>query len=338
MPQIINLFLVIFGVIACGIGLARFQQHPASLLMLVAGLALVTLAYFSDRRRERRVRERKRAAVQQRLDELTRRSWGPGASLQVPGSVSFILLGLFLVAMGGGALYMDAIAATHDAVLVVIGVGFLLPALLILSRALAGVGQPVLELTAVGFTTPLNGRIAWHDVSGIFLSTLTQRSGHQSFFLMFRVKQFARVAPRIHWTDRLLAVCHLGALGRGVMNVRLPTSKEAPQAVYVLARQLWKQATGNDYDWNPQMSEPYNEALKRTSAFTTRIQEPGAIEASLADPQQMSQDMAQIDRDMALIASERKRQLARFRWTARLFVLLALLVAAWPWLRRWLHL
>jgi hypothetical protein len=52
----------------------------------------------------------------------------------------------------------------------------------------------------------------------------------------------------------------------------------------------------------------------------------------------MSQDMAQIDRDMALIASERKRQLARFRWTVRLFVLLALLVAAWPWLRRWLHL
>lgn len=337
MPQLINLFLVIFGVIACGVGVARFQQHPASLLVLMAGIAMVVLAYFSDRRRQQRAEERKRAAVQHRLDELSQRSWGPGASLQVPGSLRFVFLGLLLAAMSGGALYMDAIAAKHDVMLVVIGAGFLLLALLILSRALAGIGHPVLELTTIGFATPLNGRIAWHDVSGIFLRAITQRSGSQSFTLLFRVERFARVAPRIHWTDRLLAMFRLGALAKGVVSVGLPMSKEKPEAVYAVARLLWKQATGNDYDWNPLVSGPYNEALKRASAFTARINEPGAVEASLANPQQMSQDMAQLDSDMALIASERKRQLAKFHWTVGLGVLLVLFVTTWPWLKRLLY-
>ena len=337
MPQIVNLFLVIFGVIAFGAGLAGLRSHPASLFVLIVGIALVVLAYFSDRSRERRVEERKHAAARNRLDELTRRTWGPGDSLRVPASIWLIPGTLLLVAAGAGALYMGVTAAKQEWILLAVGGGFLGIGTLALARAWAGIGRPALELTSSGVATPVNGRIAWRDVSGIFLYTVTQRSGAQSFRLMFRVKNFARAATDIHWTDRLLAVLRLGALARGVVSVGLPASKESPEAVYALARLLWKQATGNDYDWNPLMSDQYNEALQRMDAFTARMQEPDAVEASLANPRRMSQDMAQLDRDMALMTGERKRQLAKFKRTVGFLALLMLLGAAWPWIKTVLH-
>jgi len=103
MPQLVNLFLVIFGVIAVGAGLAGLRSHPASLVVLVVGIAVIALAYFSDRRRERRLEERKRAGGQRRLDELTGRTWGPGDSLRVPRSVWVLPMGLLLVAAGAGS-------------------------------------------------------------------------------------------------------------------------------------------------------------------------------------------------------------------------------------------
>jgi hypothetical protein len=161
---------------------------------------------------------------------------------------------------------------------------------------------------------------------------VNQRNGAESFRLMFRVKQFARVATDIHWTDRLLAIFRLGPLASDVVNVGLPKSKEPPKVVYALARQLWKQATGHDYDWNPQMSDRYNEALQRVDAITARMQEPAAVEASLADPRRLSQDMAQLDQDMILLAGESRRELAKAKWVAGVVVLLMLLALAWPWI------
>lgn len=333
MPQLVNLFLVIFGVIAIGTGLAGLRSHAASLLVLIAGIVLVVLAYFSDRRRERRVEERKRAEGQRRLDELTGRTWGAGDSLRVPGSFWVVPAGLLLAAAGAGAWYMGITAARQDWVLLLIGGAFFGSGGLILARALPGVGRPVLELSPAGFATPLNGRIAWRDVSGVFLYVINQRNGARSFRLMFRVKRFARVATNIHWTDRLLATFRLGPLARGVVSVGLPTSKEQPAAVYALARLLWKQATGNDYDWNPLMSDRYNEALQRMGAVTARMQEPAVLETSLADPRRPSQDMAQLDRDMALIVGERRRELAKAKRVAGVLVLLMLLALAWPWIR-----
>jgi hypothetical protein len=195
----------------------------------------------------------------------------------------------------------------------------------------------VLDLASAGFATPLNGRIAWRDVSGVFLQAVTQRNGVESFRLMFRVKQFARVAPAIHWTDRLFAMFRLGALARGVVSVGLPTSKEPPKVVYALARMLWKQATGHDYDWNPLMSDQYNEALQRMDAITARMQAAGAVEASLADPQRLSRDMAQLEQDVTLITGERRRELAKAKWVGGVLVVLTLLAFAWPWVGKLLR-
>jgi len=335
MLQLVNLFLVIFGVIAVGSGLAWWRNQPAlALLLLALGLALITLAYFSDRGRERRAEQRKRAAIQQRIDEFARRPAGSSQTLQVHGGLRYVLAGLLLALLGVAVVIMASADVRHEVIPLMLGVLLVPMGLLLLLRALAGVGQPALELDGVGFATPLTGRIPWREVSGICLRTVTQRNGSESFFLMFRVQRFARVAPRIHWTNRLLAVFHLGALARGVVNVSLPSKKDPPAAVYALARQLWKQSTGNDYEWSPLQSDAYNEAMKRAGALAARLDEPGAMEATLAHPEQMEQAMAQMSADMALIAAEHRRQANKQRWMLALFLPLIVLLMAWPWIMR----
>lgn len=266
MLQLVNLFLVIFGVIAVGSGLAGWRNHPSmALVLLTLGLALVVLAYFSDRRRERRAEERKCATVQRRIDEFAHRPAGSSQTLKVRGGLRDILAGLLLTIMGVGVASMASIDIRHEMIPLILGVLLAPVGLLLLLRAWAGMGQPALELDAIGFVTPFSGRIPWREVSGIALRTVVQRHGGESFFLMLRVKQFARIAPRIHWTDRLLAMIGQGALAKGVVTVGLPGTHEPPATVYALARQWWKQATGNDYDWSPYRSDAYNEAVQRAA-------------------------------------------------------------------------
>jgi len=328
LPQLINLFLVIFGVICAGTGLAGWRSHPLTAwLPLAVGVAAVTLAYFSDRHRERRKQARERAAVRRSVDELARRPWQAGASLKVYGAARHVLLGVLVTAVGAGIVYVGAIEAKLDAMPFIGGV-VLLSGLLVLSRALPGLGHPVIELTATDFITPLNGPIAWCHVSGICLHEVTGRGGAKNYWLKFRVKQFARVAPRIHWTDHLLAVCRLGALAKGVVSGGLPGSTPPPEAVRAAARQLWKQATGHDYEWNPLMSEEYNEAMKRIGEFSAT-----AGEAVLADPLQASRCMDRLDRDMQLLTHEQRRLQARQRRGAAVLVVVMLLLVAWPWVR-----
>ena len=288
MLQLVNLLLVIFGVIAVGSGLVWWRNQPAlALLLLVSGVALIALAYFSDRGREQRAEQRKRAAIRQRIDEFARRPAGSSQTLRLGGGPRNILAGLLLTLLGLAVAVMASADLRHDVIPLILGVLLVPVGLLLLLRALAGVGQPALELDSVGFATALTGRIPWREVSGICLRTVTQRNGSESFFLMFRVQRFAPVAPRIHWTERLLAVFRLGALARGVVNVSLPSKKDPPAAVYALARQLWKQSTGNDYEWSPLQSDACNEAMKRAGALAARLDEPGAMEAALAHPEQM---------------------------------------------------
>ncbi|MGY3041729.1 membrane protein implicated in regulation of membrane protease activity [Rhodanobacter sp. TND4EL1] len=338
MLQLLNLFLVIFGVIAVGAGVASWRSYPPmALLLLALGLALVALAYVSDRRRERRADQRKRAAIQQRMDEFARRPGGSSQALKVRGGARYLLAGLLLTLMGMGVVCMASGDARHDVIPLVLGALLVPVGLLLLLRALAGVGQPALELDAGGFVTPLTGRIPWREVSGIALRTVAQRNGRESFFLMFRVKRFAHVAPRIHWTDRLLAVFHLGALAKGVVTVGLPSAKDPPGAIYAMARMLWKQSTRQDHDWQPQMSDEYNEAMRRAGELTARLEAPGAVEAALADSQRMAQAMSQMEMDMAVITAGHRRQLKKQRWVLAIFLALTVLVVAWPWIRRLLH-
>lgn len=332
MPQLVNLFLVIFGVIAVGAGLFDWRSAPvAALVSLVVGAAMVALAYFSDRRRERRKAQRERAAVQGSVTDFVERALASGESLKVAGAARYVVAALALTVIGAGLLYASVMAAKHDAIMIAVAAGLLLSGLLVFLRILPATGRPALELTTLGFSTPRIGRISWHDVSGVALRKVSEHNGKPIHSLMLRVRRFAHVAPRLHWTDRLLAMVHLGPIFKDVVTVTMPSSKQQPQAVYTLARKLWKQATGRDHEWSPLMSDEYNEALKRIG------DDPDAIGAALADPERISGYMAQMDSDMTLLARDGRRLREGNRGNSFVWVIGLLLVMAWPWIRHALH-
>lgn len=335
--QLINLLLLIIGVVLAGIGLASWSDHPGAVLLLVTGLALVALAYISDRARAQRIERRRQVAVRQRIDALTAAKGDSSQTLKVHGGLRMLLGGLFLSILGMSVVTMASAGAMHDVVPLLAGIVIVPVGLLMLMRAWPAMGRPTLELDKAGFVTPWSGRIPWREVSGVCLNAVAQRNGGQSFTLSFRVRQFARVAPQIHWTDRLLAVFRLGPLARGVVAVPLLSPREPPQAVHALARQLWKQSTGRDYDWNPHQSDAYNEAMERSAALTTQLAELCAADAPLADPQKVEHAVAAMEADVAVIASAHRRAAKKQRWTLGLTVLLVVAVLAWPWIKRLLQ-
>jgi hypothetical protein len=337
MPKVANLLLLIMGMIASGVGLAGMRTRHGAWVLLVAGLALVALACVSDRRREARREERRRLAIEKRTAQLAGQPWRPGQSLRLPQPARTLVLPPLLTLLGIGGVWLHWHLPTSQWPPLIVGVPLLALGVLAQSRILGGIGRPALELSSAGLITPLSGAIAWREVAGIFLHSVTTRRGATTHLILFRVPCYAKVVSSVHWTDRLLAVFRLGPLACGRLAVILAGSKEPPQAVYALARHLWKQQTGNDYEWNPFASDAVNEALRRTGTYVAHMREPGAVEAALADLSGTVAASTQLTRDMALIAGERKRQLARAWWIAGAFVLIMLLRVAWPWLEKALH-
>lgn len=333
MPQIINLLLLIVGIVAFGIGLARHGDRLESIVMLVLGVGLIALAWVSDRRRQARAEQRLRTDTDQRIAELTAAPWRAGQTLVVRGS-TWVGVFLLLLVLGGGWLSW---MAWHEAGVnwqLLLAGGFLCGlGLLLLPRELAGLGQPALQLDSRGFTTPVHGFIAWRDVSGIHLSAVTARD-RTNYVLMFRVERFARVATKIHWSERWLAVFRLGALARGKVGVVLRDAREKPPAVHAAARFLWKQATGNDYEWNPDWSEQANQALKRSTAFASSVADPEAMERALReDSDQLRRQFDDSAKDIALVTAEIRRRVKRGKWMTGLLLVLIVLWVAWPWIR-----
>ncbi len=334
MPRVINLFLLIVGVVATGVGIVQLRGDPPVPLGLPIGAGLILLAWISDKRRQKRVDDRRRTALADRTAELTSAPWGSQQSLQVPGSSWAVVPALLIVVLTGGWAALEGLGGPRVAWdIALAGVVTFLAGSFLLARAMAGFGRPVLELSTLGFVVPIHGRIFWRDVSGIHLWTMVHR-GATSHILRFRVEQYSRIVKTAHWTERLLAPFHVGALGRGIIGVQLRTSGEKPETVYAVARFLWKQATGNSYDWDSEMSDPFNQALRRTSALASSCEAADALEqATREHPQKSLHEMEQVARDVELMVAERSRQLITSGWSVGAVLVVTLLVFAWPWLK-----
>lgn len=328
-PQIINLLLLIAGVIVAGIGLAAVRHQPVYAVLLLVGVALVAVAYYSDQRRATRRKERARADAAQRIRALTGRPWNSEKALRLRQSFAGLLAMLLLMAVGGGVFYFALHDPVHPWPVEVVGAGMFIAGALFLPRMMAGVGRPALELTSQGVTMPLYGRIPWRNVSGIAVQSITTQ-GRTTHRLMLRVPRLVEVASQIHWTDRLLAVVHLGPLVRNVIAVPLAGGGEKPEVVDAVARFLWKQATGNDYPWSPLASDAVNEALRRTGELATRAATSASAGPAMADPRPRLAEMRQAERDAILIGEDLQRRARKLRWGTA--VVIAVVLARFAWL------
>lgn len=317
MPQLVNLFLVIGGVIAMGVGLVRLRHDPFAALWLMGGGAVVTLAYISDKRREKRKEERSRRQIERRTVELARASTAYGRPVTVPHSLLPLLVGVHCLVAGLGALYFGIVDPADGSLIPWSIAGFFFPiAMLLLSRGWASLGKPRLELLARGVVLPLYGSIAWSEVTGIHLQSQV-RGGREYSHLMLRIPRFGNIVSP-HWTDRALARIRLGPLAKGVLSIPLSGAGEPPQAVYAVARQLWTQATARDHDWLPGASDAFNEALGRIGQVAL---ERGAERAAFAEFPSAG-EAARLQRDLAVIAAEARRQSQRGRVVLAIVLLL----------------
>jgi hypothetical protein len=328
MPKIVNLLLLVGGMIMAGFGLAASRVSP-----VLFGLGLIVLAFFSDRRRERRVNEKRSSDIAGRIAELTRAPWHSRQTLQIhrsPWTAVGLMLGGFASAW---AIHKGITSVPVVWKLVLGGSLFLALAAVALARSLAGPGKPACELDRNGFVTPFHGPIPWREVSGIYLQQFTHR-GTTTSILFFRVERFRHIAADIHWSERLFALFGLGALRRGVIGVQLKGSEEDPETVHAVARFLWKQATGLDHQWNPMLSDDYNEAAKRVSEIASRRPDPDVLTEPDVALNEALAELEQVKKDFATMRTEDARVSSRFNWAIGIAVIVTLLSVAWPWLSR----
>jgi len=334
MPQIVNLFLLVVGLLATGISLVAIHGNPILFVVTAMGVGLIIVAYISDQRRELREKEKQRTDIARRIAELTQTPWTSNQTLIIHGSVWMVVLLLLAGLAGAWAVYAGITATSTSWTLAMSGSFFLVLSAIALPRGLSGLGKPACELDRNGFITPIHRQIPWREVTGIHLQQYTYR-GRTTSILLFRTDHYQRIVTDIHWTVRVLALIGLGAIRRGVVGVPLNDSKEKPETIYAVARFLWKQATGHDYEWNPMLSHTYNEAAKRMEDITVRRLDPEALKSQLSEhPEEALAELEQMSKDITTIRTERTRLISRFNWATGIAAILMLLSIFWPWLRR----
>lgn len=201
-------------------------------------------------------------ADQERILEQAK---SPSFERAIYGS-SQILLGIVITLIG--APFM--VFGKGEIELLLAGGFLLLMGLLILFGAVMTLGKPKIVLNYRGFSTPHSPFVPWSEVEGIHLQANSYRGQVISESLQFRISSLPNRIAEFSLFHRFLHLFRSGT-GRQQFHVVLKSSSEPPEAVYRLARALWTQATRRDHDWNPEMSDRYNEALRQASGESGQV-------------------------------------------------------------------
>lgn len=78
---------------------------------------------------------------------------------------------------------------------------------------------------------------------------------------MFRIPALASEIGQYSLVIRLLQPFRKGG-GKERLGAVLKNTSESPTVAYRLARLLWTARTGLQHDWNPNMSDGFNEGLR----------------------------------------------------------------------------
>ena len=317
MSRSINVIFIAVGLVLFCFSFVIYQSSAHILLtlaLLLSGIGLVAFAFIRDNHREKTLKEDRQVEINRRISELTKKPWLSDQTLQVYRSTSMTLL---TISMGIISAILIKVWLTMPSVSwpnLLGGLVFLLITVIALSRFYVGIGKPTFELNRNGFTTPLHGFIAWKEVIGICLNKVTIRD-NTNYILLLRLENYAKAVANIHWTERMFGGLGLGSMRRGVIGVQLKDPKEQPEVIYAAAKFLWKQATGYDYDWNPNLSDAYNESAKQVGKLiSTQSVDPKFLQDMLEkNPALVLSEFEQVSAHQAIIESELKKGARKLR-------------------------
>lgn len=326
MAQLINLLMLFAGLVITGFSLAIFLGSPILFATLPLGIGLVIVAIVGDKRRAQREKEKQRLDIASRTAQLTNAPWTSHQTLEIKTNKGPIVLVLIVVLLSVFAIQAGLMGVKIVWPLVSGGAFFLLMSLLLLLVNFVGFGKPACVFDKDGFVTPMHGRIAWQAVDGVALEQYEVRGVTYSM-LLFRVPNYLHAASNIHWVQRFLALLGVGAIKRKVVGVNLKGASENPEIVFAVARFLWREVTGRNHEWVPAYSDAYNEAAKRVSQITMSPPNSGSLERRLHDnPQEVLDELEQVNSDIKLMNEERARRLARLNRAIIITVILLLVL------------
>lgn len=302
--------LLLATCVAWGVrGLASFLVPGAIGCVLAAWLFwaawrldLVRVRLANERRHEQ---ARAAQVAARHASDVALANWRTGQTLVVPGVAWCVPVAVLTIAVGAFLLFVGALAPLDNAVLLLVGASLFVAGLWAASRMLPTLGKPALEISAQGVVVPLYGRLAWHDVMGICVRNGTSRDGQAvNFRVLFKLADVKCLRGVPHWTDRLLRWLRRGPLVTGVVTTGICPLSADPVTVEVLARRLWREATGRDHPWFPGMSDASMHAARRQGELLARVMQRTAAIETRAATAVSPDEWAAIERDMRELERE----------------------------------
>ena len=340
MSRLVNIIVLAIGPILLGFAGFFYKVNLVlAIFILLMGVGLMIFASTRDSRREKTLEEDRQVEINRRISELTKKPWLSDQSLQIQRSSTMTFLA---ISMGIASMILIKVGLTMPSIswaYLLGGLVFLAITAISLSRFYVGIGKPACEMARNGFTIPLHGFISWKEVIGINLQQITTR-GNTQYILHFRVEDYTKVVTNIHWTDRMVASLGLGAMGRSVVGVQLNDPKESPEVIYAVAKFLWKQATGCDYDWNPSLSDAYNESEKQLAkALSSQSTDPEILHDRLIqNPQAVLSELEKMNAHQTIVKNELSKAARKLRtqvWVVTVGALVFFLVRLYSlWVKR----
>lgn len=315
MAHTFNIFLLVSGAALIGFGLWAFHSNAIYLGLTVAiGLGLLIVAILYDKRHMQQLKVKRLTDINQRIAELTRKPWLSDQNLQIQRSKTVVFLALLMSVASAMLIQAGLTMPLISWPYLLGGLVFLAITAIALSRFYVGIGKPSCEFNRNGFTTPIHGFIPWKEVMGICLHEVSTR-GNTYYTLLFSVENYAKIVTNIHWTDRMFGFFGVGAMERGVVGVQLNKQKEQPEVIYAVAKYLWKQATGFDYDWNPSLSDTYNESAKQLAkALSSQSTDPEMLHDRLIqNPQAVLSELEQVNAHQTIVRNELSKATRKLR-------------------------
>lgn len=300
----ILLFVAILAL--AGVGMSG-QVRVGVLAVTVAGIAGIL---WWDNRREKKEKEQVAADNEKRFAELSAQAERPQFELVVTGS-SQVALALIVALLCAAVLFAGI---SMERIWYFLG-GLLLlgPAVLLLLQVIPAIGAPLVVITRSGFKTPQTPQLPWKLIDGIYLHKIVMR-GSVSYHLVFQIGSLPQIIGEFGLFHRVMYRLARKA-GKTRFWFDLRGSNEKPEVIYRVMRLLWNKSTGRDYDWDPNMSEDYNAALRKMKESTDRMNhELKSGVASPRGPAEVARVMKEMDANSAVVAKELQRKARGAKW------------------------
>lgn len=293
-------------------GSNRRDFGPAArTLVFYLGLVIAYATWCWRRRVSANSSERAAAHGEDRLRELSARAASPQFELPVYGSAQ-VLLG---VGGLGIAACLVLVGGAEGSTLMTAGGAIVLAAMvLLLLHRVPTLGKPRLVVAAAGFRLPHAPLVPWQLVEGIWLEKNRHNYQVLSHSLIFYVPTLPEGIGRFPWFTKMLFRLRTRK-GKKRLGVMLAGSSEDPEVVYRLARHLWKQSTGRDYPWFPDMTEEAAAAYRKDDETFARLREY-MQRGPDADPREFKQLIAGLEQNLSAMREDSQRRGNRLQWLA----------------------